>query len=462
MHALAHHRLEIRAATVRERWGDSRYAFTLVELLVVIAIIVVLAGIVIMFLPSITAQTSESQGAVNFQGWLNIARQQAIRNQNPYGVRLWVKNLTAPSGLFNFWTSDCNYIEQPTDFVGPAAASTVVNVPAPVQLPTATITVASTQNFPPATPANPITIYINVGTDNTPTQVTYTGTTPTSFTGCVGGAGTLTGSPNNTVVWWASQLSAAAVPNQTPPIWQPQFVTIVGADLTGGYGVNIKNQTDWNTYAPLFPVQPGDLLEVNGGGLLHMIAQPVSNPAAPVLAQPIRCTYDAAGNPTSFLIVNTPFQTAISSTTNYRIIRAPRVVGDETLALPEGVVVDLNTNLNKDPFNVDAMNNPQSYWNPTFQNAVPLTPTGVAGYVDVLFGPSGALLSPTTQTTMNFWIRLPDQNQPANVGNVYSGTPTIIAVHQGTGLVAAYAVISGVYPPPAQPSPNPNPYADIH
>src|SRR5438067_6051213 len=88
--------------------------FTLIELLVVIAIIVFLAALLIAFFPSINAQTAEANGAVDLQGWLNIARQKAIRNQNPYGLRLWVQSQNMPLG----WVTECQYIEQPDDFPG--------------------------------------------------------------------------------------------------------------------------------------------------------------------------------------------------------------------------------------------------------------------------------------------------------------------------------------------------------
>jgi hypothetical protein len=440
-------------------------------MLVAISIIVVLAGLLIMFLPSITANTSESQGAVNLQGWLNIARQKAIRNQSPYGVRFWLKDPTlsppAPAGQRCYWVTDLSYIEQPDDLVGPPMVISTISSPIPTTLPTATITLTSTVGFPQATGANPQTISIAVGSGNEAfTQVTYSGISGNQLTGCSGGSGVLI---SGQTVWWASQLSAISslgsastgAPTQTPPIWQPQLVKIVGVDLTGGYGTQGITPANWTSFAPLLPVQPGDLLEVGGGGLLHAIAQPQTSAIFPFLGTPVNCTYDANNNPTSTIVVNTPFQNSIPGTANFRIIRAPRVVNAEPLALPSGVVVDMNTNINLDPFNLDALNNPIPYWQPQFTNALPFVAAGTGFYVDVLFGPSGGLLNTATQGTMNFWVRLPDPNNPNNVGNIYQGSPTIIAVFQGTGLVGAYPVITGIYPP-GSPSPNPNPYGDIH
>ena len=67
-----------------------------------------------------------------------------------------------------------------------------------VSLPTSTINVVSTAGFHPGLAGNPTalppTLGIKVGSGNSSpsTTVTYTGTTATSFTGCVGGTGTLT------------------------------------------------------------------------------------------------------------------------------------------------------------------------------------------------------------------------------------------------------------------------------
>src|SRR5436305_2067939 len=63
--------------------------FTLIELLVVMFIMAVLASLLVAFWPSVQAQAREARGAGDLQGWCQIARQKAIRNQNPYGVRLF-------------------------------------------------------------------------------------------------------------------------------------------------------------------------------------------------------------------------------------------------------------------------------------------------------------------------------------------------------------------------------------
>jgi prepilin-type N-terminal cleavage/methylation domain-containing protein len=303
-----------------------RRGFTLTELLVVIAIILFLAALVVAMLPSIASQTSEAQGAANLQGWLNIARQKAVRNQSPYGLRLWVQNAAT------MWVTECQYIEQPDDFTG--------------------------------------------------------GTLYTQSDGATD-------------------------------------VYISGVDVTGGFSAGGD--------PTLYSVQSGDYLEVLGTGLMHSIAQPT-------IAIPNPIQYNGGTN-TSYIAINTPIpfqvvQTGATST-NYRILRAPRVIGEERLALPTDVIVDLSTNT-------------------TYGNPLPVTnlPTGGA-YVDVLFSPSGSVITRGLSTSyMALWVRLPDtSNAPgASPANAFAGTPTIIAVWGQTGLVGAY--------PPVQNAIN-NPYVDI-
>lgn len=307
---------------------SARTGFTLVELLVVIAIMAALGALLVMFYPSVSSQAAEANGAANLQGWLNIARQTAIRNQNPSGLRLWIQT----QNLATLQVTQCSYIEQPEDFSG--------------------------------------------GTLITP-------------------------GPNSTTV------------------------LISGADVTGGFSSTGNSA--------LYAVQSGDYLEVLGSGLMHSIAPPTA-------ANPNPVQFNGAVSQLS-LSTPVPFQVTAAAgtgTPNYRILRAPRVLGQDMLTLPGGVVVDLQTNT-------------------TYGNFVPITPTYVpsatgpvqsGGYVDVLFSPTGAVLLPRVpQAYLAFWVRQPDITNPANV---FAGNPTIIAVFGQTGLVGAYA-----------PAPT-NPYIDIY
>ena len=274
-----------------------RRGFTLVELLVVMALMAVLATLTIAFFPSAASSARESRAAIQVQSWLNIAKQKALRDQAPRGLRLWV-NPSAVAGITPIpnAVTDCQYLEQPDDFTGGSIS-----------------TGASLSNI------------------------------------------------NGTV------------------------------DLTNGD----TNPLYWS-------VQPGDYLEVMGTGLMHQI-QSISG--------------------TSFTITP-PRPYALAATMNYRIIRAPRPVGEETLKLPEGTVIDLATN---------SVVNPLPQVDP--------------GYVDILFSPSGQVISRNVTTAnIHLWVRAPI-NDPVQASDPFAGDPTIVSIFVRTGYVGAF--------PPARPPANP-------
>lgn len=268
----------------------SRSGFTLIELLVAIALLLVLAGMAVLFVPGINEQARASRGAVNLQGWLNIAKQRALRDQAPRGVRL-VRSKIDPNLVV-----DCFYIEQPDDFSGGRLATAADGA-------------------------------INV---------------------------TITG----------------------------------GLDL---YNNNPLDQSLWD-------VQPGDYLEINGGGMLRRIVSITSSTTFTV--DPL--------NPITYKIESTP---------TYRIIRTPRILGDEKLQMPTNTAIDLKTNAD-------------------FNNPLPPGPGGLV--VDILFAPSGQIITPgVTTDTLNLWVR-----DTADVLNTdpTRGEPSIIAVFVRTGMVAPFNV----------------------
>ncbi len=279
--------------------GGNRAAFTLVELLVVISIMAVMATLVIAFFPNAASAQREARAAQQLQGWLNIAKQRALRDQIPFGVRL-IQDPTNPAQVV-----ECQYVQQPDDFSGGVVASVL----------------------PPPGPTHEFL----------------------------------------------------------------QFALPAGADLLNGYvPMNPAEQRYW-------VVQPGDSIELLGTGLVRVIT----------------------GVDVNAVRVSPPLPFAISTPTpNYRIIRAPRPVGDEKLSMPDGTIIDISTNA-------------------TYLSPLPPTdPNQGSNFSDIVFGPSGQVISRNLATSnINLWVRAPNPDFPADV---FRGDPTIVSIFVRSGFVGAY------------------------
>jgi prepilin-type N-terminal cleavage/methylation domain-containing protein len=87
-----------------------RQGVTLIELLIVIAIITVLATMIVAVAPKFGERQRASRGAGQLQSWLNLAKQRALRDQRPVGIRL-----PAIAGVYS---SEMMYIEIPNESLG--------------------------------------------------------------------------------------------------------------------------------------------------------------------------------------------------------------------------------------------------------------------------------------------------------------------------------------------------------
>jgi type II secretory pathway pseudopilin PulG len=92
----------------------NRSAATLIELLVVIGIMVVLMGLAAMILPSLRTSNNAAKAASVVSGQLSIAKQRALRDQSPRGIRLVQDLVNDPSGMT---VREIQFIEQPTAVV---------------------------------------------------------------------------------------------------------------------------------------------------------------------------------------------------------------------------------------------------------------------------------------------------------------------------------------------------------
>ena len=91
-----------------------RPGFTLIELMVVVSIIAFLAALLVLVAPSLVQSEPASRGAQLLQGNLFLAKQQALRDRAPYGVRL-LQDSDGQVRSFQF-------IQQPGDFTGGSVA----------------------------------------------------------------------------------------------------------------------------------------------------------------------------------------------------------------------------------------------------------------------------------------------------------------------------------------------------
>ncbi len=93
--------------------------FTLVELLVVIALIGVMALLAVLFIPSINTKARAARGAGDLQTWLNTARQRAIRDQRPIGLRILFEQANVRMAKYPtdplIGSTRCQFVEQPDD-----------------------------------------------------------------------------------------------------------------------------------------------------------------------------------------------------------------------------------------------------------------------------------------------------------------------------------------------------------
>lgn len=202
----------------------------------------------------------------------------------------------------------------------------------------------------------------------------------------------------------------------TPP---PGTYDTAWVDFTLPTGVNFQGAAGKLDEPDLATIQPGDYLEVFGGGGVYRILQAAKPATTP------------RGN--AWLNINNPTGQFLSSTTTYRILRQPRkVLGEDPVTLPKNIVLDFALVNTLSPNNAVPVRN------------VP-TATGSAPYYEILFSPSGSVIGQGTGgDKIIMWLR--DLTQPTpEAPDPYAGSPVLISVQVRTGFIAA----NPVAPPPA-------------
>jgi prepilin-type N-terminal cleavage/methylation domain-containing protein len=411
---------------------QGRTGFTLVELLVVMVIIIILATLAVALVPRVNEQQKATNAAGQVSGWALISKQRAKRDRHPVGLRL-----QAPI----------------------VAVSSTPVVPGP-----ATITytpwdpLANKQAGNQALPDGTLWMivqgsYLLIADDDQGSnaeQVSVTGASGNTFT-----AGVQKAHPTGfrirhlgyvqtlQYIEQPEDFTVPAVP--LPPPGQPPYfgepggaqvrrIKVTGGntadledpasplppgtippDFSGGLGwqPTSPNPTPDPSQSSQWPVQPGDYLQLFDGQV-HQIARVETDPTNQYYAKR--------------LILQVPMTNQPNTTDQYRIIRGPRVLrGEADLQLPRGVVIDLGTNLK---------------FNATF----PLDP--MAGTIDILFAPSGAVVGRAVQGTgtILLWVRDTGSDDLANptyslpTGNITRNEPALVAVYPRTGFIATHPV----------------------
>lgn len=170
-----------------------------------------------------------------------------------------------------------------------------------------------------------------------------------------------------------------------------------------------------------YQVQPGDYLELRGGGDVQAIVG---------VAREKLYLRDTRSSDPEFV-----------PTTSYRILRKPRpLLGEKVLDVPGDTVIDLGRPSRSDP----VTRQPLSFLSLTPTRSVQVPERLVGGatkklLVEVVFSPSGALLGQQTGKVI-LWLR-DGGAVPPDLGG-----PVLLAIPVSTGLIGAYDVAPGNNP----------------
>jgi prepilin-type N-terminal cleavage/methylation domain-containing protein len=477
------------------RKAPLRQGITLVELIVAIAIIGILAGMVLAFWPGVQEQARAASGASMFEGWMRLAKARAQKDGLVRGLRLILNSPTVNNHTNHFWVTQCQLLDQPDDFY--IQGYNVV----------LTGTTISFGSFIPATVAtNGSVVGVPVG------QTSFVPAPTFNLSGGGGAGAQATMTLNNIGQALVVVLNGGrGYSPLNPPMGNflfdfyqgqqffPSLWAVQGSKQTEGQGdrleVNGSGQTHQIVDVPVsgngmsYTLKLAPIVQTVGTAAIFPGTN-VPIPLASAANLTVGCFLDldlgAATQETVFVsglsfnatatktlpvgpvatvaAVTKPHRANFTAQSHgitgagpngqgtggtYRIIRAPRIAGDELLQLPSGLVVDLNTNMNAHyaypnnplPFTFDMNNNPTS--------------------LDILFSPSGTVVTSGVFTDfIALWVRdLNFTNASQDPTLLYPGPgngeflmgPTIIAVWTRSGLIAAHppndAPVNGVFDP---------------
>lgn len=384
-------------------------AFTLVELLVAMAIIMAVAALVVLFVDWRSKDTV-TDGANQVLGWLSQARERALRDQRFVGLRL----IPDANGL----ASSVIFLSQTEDWSSPGGQVTVQWSYTPsggVQETQGWIVALGPQtsgqftlsyNSPPTSPLAYNATAAQVETALEALASVGAGNAPT--TGPNGGPYTIAFAKAVTPQQLTADFSALGTPATGAVVGPYSNYTASGTDSSsnplnfwGGFGA---------TQNALWPIQPGDYLELNSGGTF---AQQIFQ---------ITAVNQTTLGMMGFFSATDPGN---SSSSTFKIVRQARVYpGEPPLQLPANIIIDVN-----------AVNSAYPWYN------LPLPASNAApGAYDILFSPSGPVApNSASQPILYLWLRDTRDDNPAN-SCMFGPHQRVVAIYTRTGAFSSLQV----------------------
>lgn len=321
---------------------QQRAAVSLVEMLVVLIIFAILFGIIASLLPRIQEGAKVQQAASTLQSMLLSARQLAVRDRRPTGVRL------VPSAANPLFVDRLQYVQKPDDVTGGTATP---NSPA-CTLPAGVISAIQIGDYLELSGGG---LLYRITSINTATNMCYCGDLGSN---------------------------ASVTPPAAPPA--PQNATII--DTTKAWVVD-----QWKGWT--LKITSG--ASGTGAGSTCII---LSNTATGLTFSPDPLYPITTSGSVAYQIGDLPG----NATPNYRIICQPRpMLGQPTVSLPLEAAIDINN-----PYITGSTYQASGsiFLNATGIGPLPMNPS--TGHIDILFSPTGAVVGRgTTGDRLALWVR---------------------------------------------------------
>ena len=411
-----------------------RRGYTLVELLVVMSLMILLAALAVgVSYSGMVGSQKVISGADRASGWLLIAKQRALRDGAPRGVRFFLNAATAPAT--GFVSTEAQYIEQPD-----------VWVPNPAQ-----------EGNPGGARIVFVYQYNNVPISNNPK---------------------LGNALQTAEVYYVS-------PNASDITEFDNRVFSGDSLILPEFGASFRI-----TAAPTTPTT-ALTLGLPLGQSPNTVWFPDASSAANSIAKCRKLTLTpnslpdlgAAGTPTPSTILPaitpTPIGTPITMFTyKFGFQGAPQLLlGEPVLQLSSGVAIDYRFGTTAAPFTpalmdaggyrtwsspANAMVNPLPYNPPTTIGVAP-TMDASGTYFDIVFAPSGQVLN-NASSMICLWVRDPEKVPHPRQNSTADCDPRIVFDNAGEQALVVVSVKSGlintqpVNPPPAAPTVGYDPY----